>query len=126
MYSILREIEEYIKKRRMPFKSIKINYSYFSKYINYVILENLRRLNSNKAYELYEELSKYFMTTYDESGNIGKRYRREDVIGTPFCITVDDMTINSNKVTIRDRDTMEQITIDVSEIKNYIEEKIRF
>ena len=90
------------------------------------ILPLVKKLHSNKAYELYEELSKYFMTTYDESGNIGKRYRREDVIGTPFCITVDDMTINSNKVTIRDRDTMEQITIDVSEIKNYIEEKIRF
>ena len=48
------------------------------------------------------------MCTYDESGNIGKRYRRQDVIGTPFCITIDDETINNNTVTIRDRDTMKQ------------------
>ena len=66
------------------------------------------------------------MTTYDESGNIGKRYRREDVIGTPFCITVDDETINNNTVTIRDRDTMEQITIELDKVIDYINEKIKF
>ena len=56
--------------------------------------------------------------------NIGKRYRRSDAIGTPFCITVDDNTLNSNTVTIRDRDTMEQITLNLDEVKDYIESKI--
>ena len=65
------------------------------------------------------------MTTYDETGNIGKRYRRQDAIGTPFCITVDDETLNNNTVTIRNRDTMEQITLKIDEIKNYIEDKIQ-
>ena len=64
------------------------------------------------------------MTTYDESGSIGKRYRREDAIGTPFCITVDDETINNNTVTIRNRDTMEQITLNVSEVVDYISKEI--
>ena len=71
-------------------------------------------------------LSKSFMTTYDETGSIGKRYRRQDVIGTPFCITVDDETINNNTVTIRDRDSMKQVTVPVSEVSNYINSKITF
>ena len=79
-----------------------------------------------KAMEVYRNLSKYFMCTYDEAGNIGKRYRRQDVIGTPFAITIDDNTINNNTVTIRDRDTMEQITISLDEVVKYIEDKVRF
>lgn len=67
MYSILREIEEYIKERKMPFKSVKINYSYFSKYVNYVILENLRRLNSNKAYE-YGPME--YTLSFDKEGHL--------------------------------------------------------
>ena len=66
------------------------------------------------------------MTTYDESGSIGKRYRRSDAIGTPWAITVDDETINNGTVTVRDRDTMEQITLKVEEIIPYIEERIKF
>jgi glycyl-tRNA synthetase len=66
------------------------------------------------------------MTSYDEAGNIGKRYRRADVIGTPFCITIDDETLNNNTVTVRDRDTMEQVTIKVDEIVYYITDKIKF
>ena len=66
------------------------------------------------------------MTGYDDSGNIGKRYRRQDVIGTPFCITIDEETINNNTVTIRDRDTMKQITLPVDEVTNYIKDKIKF
>ena len=66
------------------------------------------------------------MTTYDESGSIGKRYRRSDAIGTPFCITVDDETINNGTVTIRDRDTMEQITLKLEEVVNYVQERIQF
>ena len=66
------------------------------------------------------------MTDFDESGNIGKRYRRQDVIGTPFCITIDDNTLNDNTVTIRDRDTMKQITLPLDEVVKYIQEKIQF
>ena len=66
------------------------------------------------------------MCTYDEAGNIGKRYRREDVIGTPWCITIDDETLNNNTVTIRDRDTMKQITLKLDEVKDYVLDKINF
>lgn len=90
------------------------------------ILPLVKKLHSEKAQEIYQDLSKEFMVTFDESGSIGKRYRREDVIGTPFCITVDDETINNETVTIRDRDTMEQITIPLSEVKDYIKGKIKF
>ena len=90
------------------------------------VLPLVKKYHSEKALEVYNKLSKTFMTTYDETGNIGKRYRREDVIGTPFCITVDDETINNNTVTIRDRDTMEQITLNLDEVENYIKERIQF
>ena len=90
------------------------------------VLPLIKKYHSEKAMEIYTMLSKYFMTTYDEAGNIGKRYRREDVIGTPFCITIDDDTLNNNTVTIRDRDTMEQITLNINEIVNYVKEKIEF
>ena len=87
---------------------------------------------SDKASEIYDELSKYFMIDYDETGSIGKRYRREDEIGTPLCITVDFETVGDdtkeadNCVTVRDRDTMEQVRIPISELKSYIEKKIEF
>ena len=90
------------------------------------VLPLVKKYHSEKALELYKELSKEFMTSYDESGSIGKRYRRADAIGTPFCITVDDDTINNGTVTIRDRDTMEQITLKIDEVKDYIEERIKF
>ena len=90
------------------------------------ILPLVKKIHSNKAKELVELFNKHFMTTYDESGSIGKRYRRQDIIGTPYCITVDDETINNNTVTIRNRDTMEQITMNVDEIINYINDKIKF
>ena len=90
------------------------------------VLPLVKKYHSDKATEIYKQLSKDFMVTYDESGSIGKRYRREDAMGTPFCITVDDETINNNTVTIRDRDTMQQTTIKIEEIKKYIEERIKF
>ena len=90
------------------------------------ILPLVKKFHSEKAMEIYKELSKEFMVTYDESGNIGKRYRRSDIIGTPFAITIDDETINNNTVTIRDRDTMKQVTIKVDEIEEYINNKINF
>ncbi len=90
------------------------------------ILPLIKKNHSDKAKEVYKELSKYFMCTYDESGNIGKRYRRSDVIGTPFAITIDDETINNNTVTLRDRDTMKQITLNLDEVKDYVLNKINF
>ena len=84
------------------------------------------------ALELYQELSKEFMCDYDETGSIGKRYRREDEIGTPFCITFDFNTVGTETdeadhcVTIRERDSMQQVRIPISEVKNYIAERIRF
>ena len=90
------------------------------------ILPLIKKNHSEKAKEVLKELSKYFMCTYDEAGNIGKRYRRADVIGTPWCITIDDETLNNNTVTIRDRDTMKQITLNLDEVKDYVLEKIDF
>jgi len=90
------------------------------------VLPLIKKNHSEKANELYNMLSKEFMTTIDESGNIGKRYRRADAIGVPFCITVDDETLNNNTVTIRDRDSMEQITLNVSDVVDYINERIKF
>ena len=78
------------------------------------------------ALPIYEELSKHFMVEYDASGSIGKRYRREDEIGTPFSICVDFDTAEDNSVTIRDRDTMEQVRVPISEVKDYIEERLVF
>lgn len=90
------------------------------------ILPLMKKYHSEKAEEIYKEISKYFMTSYDDAGNIGKRYRRQDVIGTPFCITIDEETLTNNTVTVRDRDSMEQIVISVDSIKKYIEERIVF
>ena len=81
---------------------------------------------SEKANEVYSELSKYFMCDYDEAGSIGKRYRREDEIGTPYCVTIDFDTLEDGCVTVRDRDTMEQIRIKIEDVKSYIEEKLVF
>ena len=90
------------------------------------VLPLAKKYHKEKAQEIYKKLSKEFMTTYDESGSIGKRYRRQDAIGTPYCITIDEDTINNGTVTIRDRDTMQQTTIKVEEIEKYIEERIKF
>ena len=84
------------------------------------------------AMELYNELSKEFMVDYDETGSIGKRYRREDEIGTPYCITVDFATVGDEKtpadnaVTIRDRDTMEQVRVPIAELRSCLAEHTKF
>ncbi len=78
------------------------------------------------AGEIYTELSKYFMVDYDDAGSIGKRYRREDEIGTPFCITYDFDSVEDGCVTVRDRDTMEQVRIPIAGLREYLEEKIAF
>lgn len=90
------------------------------------VLPLIKKYQGEKAREIYANLSKHFMCTYDEAGNIGKRYRRQDVIGTPFVITVDDDTLNNGTVTIRNRDTMEQITLPLTEVVSYINEKLEF
>ena len=92
--------------------------------VKVTILPLVKKFHSEKANEVYQALSKYFYCSYDEVGSIGKRYRRSDAIGTPFCITIDDNTLNENTITIRDRDTMEQITLSLDEVKDYIESKI--
>ena len=89
------------------------------------ILPLMKKYHSDKAKEIYEELSKHFICSYDDSGSIGKRYRRQDIIGTPYCLTVDDETLEKGIVTIRDRDTMEQINLNITEVANYIEEKVK-
>ena len=81
---------------------------------------------SEKATEIYSELSKDFMIDFDDAGSIGKRYRRQDEIGTPICITYDFDSLEDNCVTVRDRDTMEQKRIPVSELKAYIAEAVKF
>ncbi len=81
---------------------------------------------SDKAKEVHAKLSKKFMCDYDETGSIGKRYRREDEIGTPYCVTVDFDTLEDDTVTIRDRDTMEQIRLKIDEVENWIEKKLEF
>lgn len=89
------------------------------------VLPLVKKYHKEKAGEVYKAFAKNFMTTYDETGSIGKRYRRQDVIGTPFCITVDEDTIENETVTIRNRDTMEQITLKVDDAIKYVEERIK-
>jgi len=90
------------------------------------VLPLVKKYHKDKAYEVYRELSKNFSTTYDEAGSIGKRYRRQDAIGTPFCVTIDESSIENNTVTIRDRDTMEQVTLKIEELESYINSRIKF
>lgn len=86
----------------------------------------LQKNLGEKAKEIYGNLSKKFMCDYDEAGSIGKRYRRQDEIGTPFCVTVDFQTLEDNTVTIRDRDTMKQIRLSINELEDYIQKAIEF
>ena len=81
---------------------------------------------SDKAMEVYTALSKKYMLDFDETGSIGKRYRREDEIGTPMCITIDFETENDGCVTVRDRDTMEQVRLPIEALDAYIAERIDF
>ncbi|MBR6791175.1 MAG: glycine--tRNA ligase, partial [Oscillospiraceae bacterium] len=89
---------------------------------------------SPKAQEIYALLADKFMVDFDEAGSIGKRYRRQDEIGTPLCITVDFETVGDpdkgieadNCVTVRDRDTMEQVRLPIDELVAYVEKKVHF
>ena len=80
----------------------------------------------DKAREVYELLAKHFMVDFDDSGAIGKRYRRQDEIGTPLCITIDFDTLEDETVTVRDRDTMAQVRMPIAELEGYIQKEIDF
>lgn len=88
------------------------------------ILPLIKKKHSDKARELQKYLSKYYMVQYEESGSIGKRYRRGDVIGIPFAITIDDDTLENKTVTVRNRDTMEQEVVDINQLLEYFAKNI--
>ena len=90
------------------------------------ILPLVKKVHSQKANEIYSDLLRDFYVSYDDAGSIGKRYRRCDAIGVPFCITVDDETINDDIVTVRNRDTMTQEKVKVSDLKEYIKNAVKF
>ena len=90
------------------------------------VLPLVKKYHSEKAKEVYNLLNKYFMTNYDGTGSIGKRYRRNDAIGTVYCLTVDDETLENNIVTLRDRDSMKQIKINLDEVIDYVKERVNF
>ncbi len=90
------------------------------------VLPLVKKLHAEKSLEIYDLLSEDFDVTYDETQNIGKRYRRQDAIGTYLCITVDHDTESLQSVTVRNRDTMEQVRIPISELKAYIKEQIKY
>ena len=81
---------------------------------------------SEEATKIFADLSKEFMVDFDESGSIGKRYRRQDEIGTPYCITYDFDSVEDGCVTVRDRDTMEQVRLPIAELKEFIRGKLEF
>ena len=88
------------------------------------VLPLSKKYHAEKAKDVYGDLCSKFSCSYDDTGSIGKRYRRCDAVGTPFCITIDDETLKEDIVTIRDRDTMEQIKIKIDEVEKYIIDKI--
>ena len=90
------------------------------------VLPLAKKYHSEKAHEVWKMLSSNFSCSYDESGSIGKRYRRADASGTPWCLTVDNETLENDTVTIRNRDTMEQVTLKLEEVVDYINERIKF
>jgi len=84
------------------------------------VLPLVKKYHSEKAEEVYDMLLENFTAFYDESGNIGRRYRRADAIGTPYCVTIDQQTIEDETVTIRDRDTMEQVRVSINDLSDYL------
>lgn len=88
------------------------------------ILPLIKKNHSAKAKDIYNELKKHFMVSYDDAGNIGKRYRRGDAIGIPYAITIDNNTIENDTVTVRERDSMEQSIINVKELKDYLSSNV--
>ena len=89
------------------------------------VLPLSKKLNE-QAEQVFDSLAKKFNVDYDDAGSIGKRYRRQDEIGTPYCITYDFDSVEDNCVTVRDRDTMEQVRLPISELEAFIAEKLEF
>jgi len=89
------------------------------------VLPLSKKLNEG-ALEVYEGLLKHFNIDFDDAGSIGKRYRRNDEVGTPFCITYDFDSVEDKSVTVRDRDTMEQVRIKIEDLKAYLEKRVTF
>ena len=89
------------------------------------VLPLSKKLNEG-AEKVYTELSKYWNCEFDDRGNIGKRYRRQDEIGTPYCVTYDFESEEDHAVTVRDRDTMEQITLNLDEVEEYVTKRVKF
>ena len=90
------------------------------------VLPLMKKNHSEKANEIYDMLTEHFSVVYDETANIGKRYRRQDAIGTPYCLCVDDNTLNEGTVTLRNRDTMDQVTLKIEEVVPFIENTLKF
>ena len=90
------------------------------------ILPLIKKNHGEKANEIFDLYNEHFACVYDETANIGKRYRRQDAIGTPFCVTIDDNTLNDGTVTLRHRDSMEQITLKIDDVIPYVEGKLKF
>lgn len=88
------------------------------------VLPLIKKLHSEKAEEIFTMLSKSFMTNFDTTGSIGKRYRRQDCVGTPFCVTIDENTLEEGTVTVRDRDSMKQVSLKIDELTQYIQSKV--
>ena len=101
---------------------LKINYNLAPYKVN--VLPLIKKNHTEKANEVFEMLAKKFSVSYDESGSIGKRYRRADAIGTPYCVTIDDDSINNNTVTVRNRDTMKQDVVNIEDLISYIDSKV--
>jgi glycyl-tRNA synthetase len=85
----------------------------------------VKKYHSEKAREVYEQLLSEFEVTYDDTGNIGRRYRRADAIGTPYCVTIDQQTIEDNTVTVRERDTMQQVRLSLTELNEYMYKELK-
>ena len=90
------------------------------------VLPLIKKEHADQAFDIYQTLTKHFDATYDETQNIGKRYRRQDAIGTYLCVTIDHETAENQTVTVRHRDTMAQVRIPISELKTYIDKQIEF
>lgn len=90
------------------------------------VLPLVKKYHSEKAIEIYSMLKKHYMISYDDTGSIGKRYRKGDAIGTPFAVTIDDNTLKNNVITLRDRDTMKQIDLNIDELVEYIRKALIF
>jgi len=90
------------------------------------VLPLVKKYHSAKATEVCLSLRKHFMTSYDDTGSIGKRYRRGDAIGTPFAVTVDNNTLENSVVTLRERDSMQQINLRIEDLVQYISPKVSF